>query len=105
MLRIGSLNIPDERCALKAIDRLTMAINRVSSLRTDFGVTQNRLEHAINSNRNKEENVTAAESRIRDTDIAKEMVKLSNLNILEQAGVSILAQANHSRETILSMLG
>lgn len=105
MLRISSLNILDERYALKAIDRLTMAINRVSSLRTDFGVTQNRLEHAINSNRNKEENVTAADSRIRDTDIAKEMVKLSNLNILEQAGISILAQTNQSRSTILSLLG
>lgn len=104
MLRISSLNVLGERYALKAIDRLSMAINRVSALRTDFGVTQNRLEHAINSNRNKEENVTAAESRIRDTDMAKEMVKYANLKILEQAGLSVLTQAGKSRDIILGLL-
>lgn len=104
MLRIGSLNVLGERYALKAIDRLSMAINRVSALRTDFGVTQNRLEHAINSNRNKEENVTAAESRIRDTDMAKEMVRYSNLKILEQAGISVLTQAGKSQDIILGLL-
>lgn len=104
MLRISSLNVLGERYALKAIDRLSMAINRVSALRTDFGVTQNRLEHAINNNRNKEENVTAAESRIRDTDMAKEMVRYANQKILEQAGLSVLAQAGKSKDIILGLL-
>lgn len=104
MLRIASLNVLDTRYALKAIDRLAMATNRVSALRTDFGVTQNRLEHAINSNQNKEENVTAAESRIRDTDMAREMAKYANLKILEQAGLSILTQVNKNRNAILNLL-
>lgn len=104
MLRISNLSISSERFAKKSIDRLSDAINRVSSLRITFGSTQNRLEHAINNNRNKEENLQYAESVIRDTDMAAEMVKLSNLNILEQAGISTLTQANKNREVILGML-
>lgn len=104
MLRIASLHLTSEKGAAKAIDRLGMAINRVSALRSDFGSTQNRLEHAINNNRNKEENLQHAESVIRDTDMADEMVRLSNLNILEQAITSVLAQANQQGEMVLNLL-
>lgn len=104
MLRIASLHLTSEKGAAKAIDRLGMAINRVSALRSDFGSTQNRLEHALNNNRNKEENLQHAESVIRDTDMANEMVRFSNLNILEQAIAAVLAQANQQHELVLNLL-
>jgi len=72
--------------------------------RSDLGATQNKLEHAYRNNRNKEENTTAAESRIRDTDMATEMVNNTKLNILEQAVTSMMAQANQSTQGILSLL-
>lgn len=80
------------------------ALMQVSMWRTDLGATQNRLEHTYNNNQNKEENLTAAESRIRDTDIAKEMVDFSNNQILQQAGASVLAHANQDRQMVLSLL-
>ena len=80
------------------------AILQVSLWRTNLGATQNRLEHTYNNNGNKEENLTAADSRIRDTDVAKEMVDFSNNNILQQAGVSMLAHANQDRQYVLSLL-
>lgn len=80
------------------------ALEQVSLWRTNLGATQNRLEHTYNNNGNKEENLTAAESRIRDTDIAKEMVDYSNQNILQQAGVSMMAHANQDRQSILTLL-
>lgn len=104
MLRIASLQLTGERAAAKATDRLGMAINRVSALRSDFGSTQNRLEHAINNNRNKEENLQYAESVIRDTDMADEMVRLSSLNILKQAITAVLSQANQQGEMVLKLL-
>lgn len=104
MLRISSLQLTSEKGAAKATEKLGMAINRVSALRSDFGCTQNRLEHAINNNQNKEENLQYAESMIRDTDMAKEMVRISNLNILEQAIAAVLAQANQLPETVLNLL-
>lgn len=73
--------------------------------RTALGATQNRLEHAYNIDKNSEENTTAAESRIRDTDLAKEMVDFSNNNILLQAGVSMMTHANQDRQSVLSLLG
>ena len=81
------------------------AIQDVSEQRSDLGAIQNRLEHTINNLDNVVENTTAAESQIRDTDMATEMVKYSNNNILAQAGQAMLAQANQSNQGVLSLLG
>jgi len=81
------------------------AIKSVNSQRSDLGAVQNRLEHTINNLDNVVENTTAAESAIRDTDMATEMVRFSNNNILAQAGQSMLAQANQSNQGVLSLLG
>ena len=81
------------------------ALSLVSQQRSDLGAIQNRLEHTITNLDNIVENTTAAESQIRDTDIATEMVKFSNNNILQQAGTSMLSQANQSNQLALSLLG
>lgn len=81
------------------------ALNTVSKQRSDLGAVQNRLEHTINNLDNVVENTTSAESRIRDTDMATEMVKYSNNNILAQAGQAMLAQANQANQGVLSLLG
>ena len=81
------------------------AIKALSTQRSDLGAIQNRLEHTIKNLDNVVENTTAAESAIRDTDMATEMVKYSNNNILAQAGQSMLAQANQSNQGVLSLLG
>ena len=83
---------------------ISKQIANVSKMRSDFGAIQNRLEHTIDNLDNVVENVTAAESRIRDTDMADEMVKYSKNNILTQAGQSMLAQANQSTQGVLSLL-
>jgi flagellin len=84
--------------------QISSAIEDVSRFRSDFGAIQNRLEHTVDNLDNVVENVTAAESRIRDTDMADEMVKYSKNNILTQAGQSMLAQANQSTQGVLSLL-
>ena len=81
------------------------ALQTVSRQRSDLGSVQNRLEHTISNLDNVVENTTAAESQIRDTDMATEMVRYSNNNILAQAGQSMLAQANQSNQGVLSLLG
>ena len=81
------------------------ALEKVSEQRSDLGAIQNRLEHTIANLDNVVENTTAAESRIRDTDMASEMVKFSNNNILAQAGQAMLAQANQTNQGVLSLLG
>ena len=81
------------------------AIKNVNEQRATLGAVQNRLEHTINNLDNVVENTTAAESQIRDTDMATEMVKYSNNNILAQAGQAMLAQANQSNQGVLSLLG
>ena len=81
------------------------ALKTVSQQRSDLGAVQNRLEHTINNLDNVVENTTSAESQIRDTDMASEMVKYSNNNILTQAGQAMLAQANQSNQGVLSLLG
>ena len=91
--------------ATYAIDAITDALQQVSDQRSALGAVQNRLEHTINNLDNVVENTTAAESRIRDTDIAEEMVRYSKNNILAQAGQSMLAQANQSTQGALSLLG
>ena len=87
------------------IDAIKNALISVSKQRSDLGAVQNRLEHTILNLDNVVENTTAAESQIRDTDMATEMVRFSNNNILAQAGQSMLAQANQSNQGVLSLLG
>jgi flagellin len=91
--------------AQATIKNIKDAITKVNKQRSDLGAIQNRLEHTISNLDNVVENTTAAESRIRDTDMAAEMVKFSNKNILQQAGQSMLAQANQSNQGVLSLLG
>ena len=90
--------------ARKAIDTIASALQEVSKQRSALGAAQNRLEHTISNLDNVVENTTSAESSIRDTDMATEMVKYSNNNILAQAGQAMLAQANQSNQGVLSLL-
>ena len=90
--------------ATRAIDTIADAVSKVSKQRSALGAVQNRLEHTISNLDNVAENTTSAESRIRDTDMAKEMVEYSKNNILMQAGQSMLAQANQSNQGVLSLL-
>ena len=99
---VGS--ITSNETAKSQLQNISNAIASVSSMRSTFGAMQNRLEHTIDNLDNIVENVTAAESRIRDTDMADEMVKYSKNNILTQAGQSMLAQANQSTQGVLSLL-
>ena len=80
------------------------AITNVSKVRSDFGAVQNRLEHRLNSLATYQENLTASESRIRDVDMAAEMTKFTKLNILQQAGTSMLSQANTAPQNVLALL-
>jgi len=91
--------------ATNAIDTIAAALQKVSDQRANLGAIQNRLEHTIANLDNVVENTTSAESAIRDTDMASEMVKYSNNNILAQAGQAMLAQANQSNQGVLSLLG
>ena len=95
----------DDSNALNAIETIKAAIQKVSEQRSALGAVQNRLEHTINNLDNVVENTTAAESQIRDTDMAAEMVKYSNNNILMQAGQAMLAQANQANQGVLSLIG
>jgi len=99
------VNGTDDTKALAAIETIAEAIQKVSTQRSALGAVQNRLEHTIANLDNVVENTTAAESQIRDTDMATEMVKYSNNNILAQAGTSMLAQANQANQNVLSLLG
>lgn len=95
----------DDVNALNAVETIKAALNKVSDQRASLGAIQNRLEHTINNLDNVVENTTSAESQIRDTDMATEMVRYSNNNILAQAGQAMLAQANQSNQGVLSLLG
>lgn len=99
-----AVRVDDFATAGKAITRVQEAINKVSDQRSALGALQNRLEHTIANLDTVSENTSAAESRIRDTDMAKEMVNYSKNNILAQAGQSMLAQANQSTQGVLSLL-
>ena len=103
-LGIKGIKADTEQDATYAIDAIADAISQVSSQRSALGAIQNRLEHTINNLDNVVENTTSAESRIRDTDMAEEMVNYSKNNILAQAGQSMLAQANQSNQGVLSLL-
>jgi flagellin len=95
----------DGTTAAAAIDTIKTALETVSEQRSNLGAVQNRLEHTVNNLNNIVENTQAAESQIRDTDMATEMVKYSNNNILAQAGTAMLAQANQANQNVLSLIG
>ena len=97
-------SVKDYASANATIDAVQKAINSVSSQRSALGALQNRLEHTVANLDNVSENTSSAESRIRDTDMADEMVEYSKNNILAQAGQSMLAQANQSTQGVLSLL-
>ena len=105
-LGIQGLNVSDAtgKAATYAIDAIADAVAKVSAQRSSLGAIQNRLEHTIANVDNVVENTNAAESRIRDTDMAAEMVNYSKNNILAQAGQSMLAQANQATQGVLSLL-
>ena len=105
-LGIQNLGIVDNTGAKAtyAIDAIADALQKVSAQRSALGAVQNRLEHTINNLDNVVENTTSAESQIRDTDMAEEMVEYSKNNILGQAGQSMLAQANHATQGVISLL-
>ncbi|MBQ7944868.1 MAG: flagellar hook protein [Lachnospiraceae bacterium] len=105
-LRSTAVGIVDDSGdnATDAIDIIAAAIQKVSTQRSSLGAVQNRLDHTIKNLDNIVENTTAAESAIRDTDMAEEMVAYSNNNVLQQAGQSMLAQANQANQGILSLL-
>ena len=100
---ISTVAVEKDFASLNAF--IKSCLQEVSKQRSDLGAVQNRLEHTINNLDNIVENTTSAESQIRDTDIATEMVKYANNNILQQAGTSMLSQANQSNQLALSLLG
>ncbi len=103
-LGINGIDIETQTGANSAIALLDSAIKSVSSQRSDLGAIQNRLEHTINNLGATSENLTAAESRIRDVDMAKEMMEFTKNNILMQAAQSMLAQANQQPQGVLQLL-
>ena len=102
---VTMLKVSTQELAQSSIAVVKTAIKNVSTMRSALGAIQNRLEHTIKNLDNVVENTTAAESQIRDTDMATEMVRYSNNNILAQAGQSMLAQANQANQGVLSLLG
>lgn len=104
-LAVSGLKLTSFASAGNAMKQIQSAINKVSTQRSTLGALQNRLEHTINNLDTTSENTQSAESRIRDTDMAKEMVEYSKNNILSQAGQSMLAQANQANQGVLSLLG
>ena len=101
---VKGLKVTDNSVAGSAMNKIQKAITNVSTQRSSLGAIQNRLEHTINNLNTTSENTSSAESRIRDTDMASEMVEYSKNNILQQAGQSMLAQANQQTQGILSLL-
>ena len=104
-LKVNGVSAATTTAAASMNSAVKAAIKQVSSQRSSLGAVQNRLEHTIKNLDNVVENTTAAESAIRDTDMAEEMVKYSNQNILQQAGQAMLAQANQANQGVLSLLG
>jgi flagellin len=104
-LNVSGMSVTSFTGAGEAMSKIQAAIDQVSSQRSKLGALQNRLEHTINNLNTTSENTSSAESRIRDTDMADEMVVYSKNNILSQAGQSMLAQANQATQGVLSLLG
>jgi len=104
--RIGvTLNTLSFSTVSMDVTQIDAAITSVSNIRSDLGAMQNRLEHAVSNLGVYQENLTAAESRIRDVDVASEMVNFTRLQILSQSGTSMLAQANQAPQSVLKLLG
>ena len=103
-LGVNAIDVSSTTKANSAITTINKAINSVSTHRAKLGASQNRLEHTINNLKTTNENMTAAESRIRDTDMAKEMAAFTKNNILNQAAQSMLSQANQQPQGVLSLL-
>ncbi len=103
-LTISSMSITTSASARNAISSINAAIDKISSMRSTFGALQNRLEHTINNLGVQHENLSAAESRIRDVDMAKEMMAYTKNNILVQASQAMLAQANQVPQGVLQLL-
>ena len=103
-LAIDGVNISDQTGANNAINSIDAALNTVSTARANLGAIQNRLEHTIKNLDVAAENLQASESRIRDVDMAKEMVEFTKANILNQAATAMLAQANQTPQTVLQLL-
>ena len=103
-LGVSGLTVDKNSTAGVSMSKIQAAIDKVSTQRSNLGALQNRLEHTINNLDTTSENTSAAESRIRDTDMADEMVRYSKNNILSQAGNSMLAQANQQTQGVLSLL-
>ncbi|MFH1449030.1 MAG: flagellin [bacterium] len=103
-LGISNLSISTVTKAEAAISNLSSAINTISGQRSDLGAVQNRLEHTLNATGIARENMAGAEARIRDLDVAKEMMDFTKNQILMQAGTSMLAQANQAPQSVLSLL-
>ena len=103
-LKVKDISIEDAAKSAKALQSLDDAIELVSAQRANLGAIQNRMEYAIESLSTTAENLTSAESRIRDVDMASEMVTFTKNNILQQSAMSMLAQANQQPQQILSLL-
>lgn len=103
-LGLDKLNVKTQSASDDAINMVARALQQISTVRSSIGAYQNRLEHAYNANLNTHENTTAAESRIRDTDMDEEMVTNANNNILQQVGQSMLAQTNQSNQGVLALI-
>ncbi|MGB4023698.1 MAG: flagellin [Acutalibacteraceae bacterium] len=103
-LQITDASIATQNDAASAIELIDSAINQVSMQRADLGAMQNRLEHTVNNLGTTAENLTSAESRIRDVDMAKEMMAMTKNNILNQAATAMLAQANAMPQSVLQLL-
>ena len=101
---VGGIDVSTQAAANSAITKIQDAINQVSMERSKLGAYQNRLEHTINNLGTASENLTAANSRIRDVDMAKEMMEFTKDNILNQAATAMLAQANQQPQTVLQLL-
>jgi flagellin len=100
----ASVSAADTAFAALTLDNIDESIKNVSNARSTFGAIQNRLEHRLNNLATYQENLVASESRIRDVDMAQEMVNFTKLGILQQAGTSMLAQANQAPQNVLSLL-
>lgn len=103
-LNVDALCVSDNSSAGASMSNIQAAVQKVSGQRSVLGAIQNRLEHTINNLNTTSENTSSAESRIRDTDMASEMVEYSKNNILQQAGQSMLAQANQQTQSIISLI-
>ncbi|MCI9456603.1 MAG: hypothetical protein HFE44_06465 [Oscillospiraceae bacterium] len=103
-LGLEKLDITTEENAGASLDKINAAINTVSSARASMGALQNRLEHTINNLDVYVENLSAANSRIRDTDMAKEMMNYTKMNVLVQSAQAMLAQANQQPQSVLQLL-